>query len=117
MSPFLTRSLLAVSATAGLLACDSTDRPAVTETSALAAHRDTPTLTSQPAQAHLAAGIRGTLTPVLSVGDTLPDGAPWAPIPDGLGAYADWRKLVLFVNHELNSGGGRRRAMTAGSVR
>lgn len=105
MSRLFTHSLLAVSATAGLLACDSIDRPAVTEAAELALHRDAPTLTSQPAQARLAAGVRGSLTPVLSVGDTLPDGSLWAPIPDGLGAYADWRKLVLFVNHELNSGG------------
>jgi hypothetical protein len=103
MSRFLSHSLIAVGATAGLLACDSSDRPMAAALPQAASHA--PVLTSQPAQARLAAGVRGDLTPILSVGDTLPDGSLWAPIPDGLGAYADWRKLVLFVNHELNSGG------------
>lgn len=100
----LSHSLLALGA-AGLLACDATDRPTTATSPQAATRLPQPVLTSEPPQARLADGVRGTITPLLTVGDTLPDGSLWAPIPDGLGAYADWRKLVLFVNHELNSSG------------
>ncbi|MFL5382698.1 MAG: alkaline phosphatase PhoX [Longimicrobiaceae bacterium] len=59
--------------------------------------------TAQPA---LAVGMGGAaVTPILSVGDTLPDGFVWAPLPDGLGGYPDGGRLVLFANHELGVAG------------
>ena len=59
--------------------------------------------TAQPA---LAVGLGGAeVQPILSVGDTLPDGFVWAPVPDGLGGYLDGRELVLFASHELGAGG------------
>jgi len=59
--------------------------------------------TVQPA---MAVGLGGAeVQPILSVGDTLPGGFVWAPVPDGLGGYLDGRELVLFANHELGSGG------------
>lgn len=59
--------------------------------------------TAQPA---LAVGLGGVaVTPILSVGDTLPGGFVWAPVPDGLGGYLEGGHLVLFSNHELGAGG------------
>src|SRR5687768_1265938 len=59
--------------------------------------------TAQPA---FAVGLGGAeVLPILSVGDTLPDGFVWAPLPDGLGGYRDGSELVLFANHELGAGG------------
>ncbi|MFL5542544.1 MAG: alkaline phosphatase PhoX, partial [Longimicrobiaceae bacterium] len=56
------------------------------------------------AQAALAVGVGGAeVTPILTVGDTLPDGFVWAPVPDGLGGYLDGGRLVLFSNHELSA--------------
>jgi hypothetical protein len=103
MSRIVAHSLLVAGVTAGLLACDATDRPTAAPLPQAASRASV--LTSQPAQARLAPGVRGSLTPLLSVGDTLPDGSAWAPIPDGLGAYADWRNLVLYANHELSASG------------
>jgi hypothetical protein len=62
-------------------------------------------VTSQPPQAR-ALLPQAKLVPILSSGDILPgSGAPWAPTPDGLGAYAEHGKLVVFANHELTAAG------------
>jgi Bacterial protein of unknown function (DUF839) len=96
-------SFLLVAAPLALLACDPDDLPPTPpgETPALSATAEAPGfVTSQPAQAHvLAPGAR--LKPILTVGDELPSGFKWAPIPDGLGAYKEGNELILFANHEL----------------
>lgn len=61
--------------------------------------------TTLPAQAALRAGVQGEIQPLLTVGDTLPDGSVWAPIPDGLGGYPSGNDLILYSNHELSSSG------------
>jgi hypothetical protein len=62
-------------------------------------------VTSQAAQARVLLP-QATLRPILSTGDILPgSGEPWAPTPDGLGAYEAQGKLVVFANHELNASG------------
>jgi hypothetical protein len=62
-------------------------------------------VTSQPPQARAVVPY-ATLKPILSSGDILPgSGEPWAPTPDGLGAYAARGKLVVFANHELTAAG------------
>jgi len=60
-------------------------------------------VTSQPA---MASGLGGaTVEAILTVGDSLPGGFSWAPRPDGLGAYAEGGRLVLFAAHELGAAG------------
>lgn len=59
--------------------------------------------TAQPA---MATGLNGaTVTPILSVGDTVPGGFVYSPIPDGLGGYVEGDRLILFNNHEIGAGG------------
>lgn len=59
--------------------------------------------TAQPAQA---VGLgTATVTPILTVGDTLPGGFIFAPKPDGLGGYVEGGRLILFSNHELSQAG------------
>lgn len=62
-------------------------------------------LTSQPAQAMLIGGVQGEIRPILTVGDPLPNGSVWAPIPDGLGGYLSGSDLILYSNHELSNSG------------
>jgi hypothetical protein len=102
--------LVAVVVASALLACDRTVEPPSPPDIAspdLAAG----VLTSQPAQA---IGVNGaTLKPIITVGDPLPgqqsnpdrEQRVWAPIPDGLGAFASEGGLVVFANHELTSTG------------
>jgi hypothetical protein len=59
--------------------------------------------TAEPPQARLL--TRGDLLPLVTVGDLLPGGQRWAPIPDGIGAFAEDGNLVLYVNHELSAAG------------
>lgn len=61
--------------------------------------------TEQPAQAEvLVSGAR--LVPILTAGDILPgSGLPWAPVPDGLGAYRNGRGIGVFANHEISASG------------
>ena len=69
-------------------------------------------LTSQPSQVRSLVP-QATLKPILTVGDPLPgqeanadpEQRVWAPIPDGLGAFRESEKLVLFANHEISSSG------------
>jgi hypothetical protein len=63
--------------------------------------------TSQPAQAR-AFDPQSTLVPIVTTGDLLPgSNLPWAPTPDGFGAYQDGTDLVVFANHEINAAGVR----------
>jgi hypothetical protein len=62
--------------------------------------------TSAPPQAY-ALTPSGTVTPIITVGDQLPSGYVFAPIPDGLGAYKDGPDLIVYANHELTAGGVR----------
>ena len=56
---------------------------------------------------------QASIKPIITVGDPIPgqesnadpEQRVWAPIPDGLGAYNEAGKLVLFANHEISSGG------------
>ena len=69
-------------------------------------------VTAQPA---LATALVPTaeLKPIISVGDPIPGAESnsnpelrvWAPIPDGLGAYAQGDELVLHANHEMPGAG------------
>jgi hypothetical protein len=89
-----------------LVGCDADREPATAPQSADGSHRATATAgfrTSQPSQA--TALVPADLIPLVTVGDTLPGGLTWAPIPDGLGAYLSGTELVLFANHELSSSG------------
>lgn len=43
---------------------------------------------------------------ILTSGDLLPgSNEPWAPTPDGLGAYPENGKLIVYANHELTASG------------
>lgn len=103
MSRLLRTTVLAATATFGLAACDASHDPA--GTTAVPAAIGAAVRTTQPPQALLMPGIAGEVIPWLTVGDTLPDGSLWAPIPDGIGGYASGNNLVLFVNHEMSSSG------------
>ena len=62
--------------------------------------------TSEPLQARMAPGVRGTLTALATVGDAMPgSGLPLAPIPDGIGIWNDDGMINLMMNHELSSSG------------
>jgi hypothetical protein len=56
-------------------------------------------VTREPAQAMGRNGA--SVTALLTVGDSLPDGFTWAPTPDGLGAYAEGGRVIVLANHEL----------------
>jgi hypothetical protein len=103
MSRTLSQLLLAGSATLAFSACDAGSSPVAAPTASTligAAAR-----TAQPAQATLMPGVRGEIQPLLTVGDTLPNGSVWAPIPDGLGGYLSGNDLILYSNHELSNSG------------
>ncbi len=103
MSRILSLCLLAGSATIALSACNSDSSPVAASSAATligAAAR-----TVQPAQATLMPGVHGEIQPLLTVGDTLPDGSVWAPIPDGLGGYSSGSDVIIYSNHELASSG------------
>ena len=102
---------LITAAVFALPACDKepdTLSPASTETAPTVASF----VTSEPAQARLLVP-QGTITPIISVGDPIPgqesnpdpEQRVWAPIPDGLGAFAEGSSLVLFANHEISNTG------------
>lgn len=88
---------------AAVLGCDKSEDLPTSNTPSLDASTVAGFRTGQPAQAR--ALVPADLIPLITVGDTLPGGAIWAPIPDGLGAYSDGTDLVLFANHELSSAG------------
>ena len=104
--------LLLTAAAFTQLSCDSQSdsvAPTSTESAGVtAAHF----VTSQPSQARILVP-QGTLKPIITVGDPIPgqesnsdpEQRVWAPIPDGLGAFAQGSDLVLFANHEISSSG------------
>lgn len=103
MSRLISTCLLLTAASAGTFACSTdagTTAVSTPKSAAAAASR-----TTEPPQALRMPGVEGEVIPVLTVGDTLPGGALWAPIPDGLGGYATGGDLVLYSNHELTSSG------------
>ena len=102
-------SRLVVFAALAVAACTHDDQSsgltAPNGTKALAKTPETGFLTSQPAQAR---GLlpEATVTPILTSGDLLPgSNEPWAPTPDGLGAFEQGGKLYVFANHELTAAG------------
>jgi hypothetical protein len=105
------RWLAAVSVAAALSAC-SEQQPVgttPTESADVALSRDgrhaSGFRTEQPAQA--ATSVPGAkLIPLLTTGDILPEsGLPWAPTPDGLGAYREGGDVIVFANHEITASG------------
>lgn len=99
----LSLCLLAGSAALAFSACDSGSSPVAAPAASTvigAAAR-----TVQPAQATLMPGVQGEIQPLLTVGDTLPNGSVWAPIPDGLGGSSSGGDLILYSNHELSNSG------------
>ncbi|MEP6686949.1 MAG: alkaline phosphatase PhoX [Gemmatimonadales bacterium] len=103
--------LLAATTASTLLACDKqADGPSPMAPNLAA--RPSGFVTSQPAQARVLLP-QASLKPILTVGDPLPgqeanpdpEQRVWAPIPDGLGAYQDGNRLILFANHEITSSG------------
>lgn len=62
-------------------------------------------VTTQPAQARTLVP-QASLKAILTSGDIMPgSNLPWAPTPDGLGAYAEGGDLVVFATHELTAAG------------
>jgi hypothetical protein len=98
------RTSLVLLVTATLAACDREQEPTAIPLPALEAVAPAGFRTTQPAQA-VSLAPTADLLPLVTVGDTLPGGAIWAPIPDGLGAYLSGTELVLYANHELSSTG------------
>jgi hypothetical protein len=97
--------LAAAGAATSLMACSdpAADTPAVP----LADQIRTPQgfITAQPAQAERKVPD-ARLIPLLTSGDLLPgSNLPWAPTPDGLGAYRDGGDVVVFANHEITATG------------
>ncbi|MEO8138381.1 MAG: hypothetical protein ABI742_01985, partial [Gemmatimonadota bacterium] len=102
MSRILSLCLLTAGATMILSACDAGNTPVMP---AAPATLRAMARTTQPSQAMLMPRVKGEALPVLTVGDTLPDGSVWAPIPDGLGGYSSGGDLILYSNHELSNTG------------
>ena len=97
-------SILLAALAAGLIGCDRDQDLSPTAAPALSTSINAGFRTNQPTQA-IALTPSADLIPLVTVGDTLPGGAVWAPIPDGLGAYGAGNELVLYANHELSSAG------------
>src|ERR1041385_6769639 len=90
---------------------------------ALGCDRRDPALATAPSLERAAQATAGFLTteapqprapppaahvpPIIPVGDRLPNGYVFPPIPDGLGAYQDAGDLIVYSNHELTAGGVR----------
>lgn len=81
--------------------------PALTATAETEVEGEAPGFrTSEPLQARMAAGVRGRLQALATVGDVLPGSdQPLAPIPDGIGIWNDGGVLNLMLNHETSSSG------------
>jgi hypothetical protein len=107
---YQSRHILITSSLCVAVAACSVDRPtSVAEANVvpLAGSHVVPVgfVTSQPAQAE-ALLPQAEVRPIISSGDILPgSGEPWAPTPDGLGAYLTGGSLVVFANHEITASG------------
>lgn len=104
--------LLIALAVSSLAACDKSGESVAPASLGTASDRGSGFVTTQPAQA--TALVHGAvIKPIITVGDPIPGAESnpdpelrvWAPIPDGLGAYAQDDELVLHANHEISSGG------------
>jgi hypothetical protein len=103
--------LLTAAAASALLACD---KQPDTFASAPEQVDGSPAafVTGKPAQARSLVP-QATLKPIITVGDPIPgqesnpdpEQRVWAPIPDGLGAFKEGGKLILFANHEITNSG------------
>jgi hypothetical protein len=87
--------------------CDRGDAPAAPTALPLAHTVATAGFTTSATPQAYALTPNGTVTPIITVGDRLPSGYVFAPIPDGLGAYQDGQDLIVYANHELTAGGVR----------
>src|SRR5215213_4637187 len=102
--------LLLVTATLALAACDKQANDPSPDT--VAAATKAGFVTGHAALARTLVP-QASIKPIITVGDPIPgqesnadpEQRVWAPIPDGLGAYNEGGKLVLFANHEISSGG------------
>ncbi|HEY8197080.1 MAG TPA: alkaline phosphatase PhoX [Gemmatimonadales bacterium] len=102
--------LLISLAVSSVAACDKSAETVASPTPGAAAELDF--VTTQPAQA-TALVPSALLKPIITVGDPIPGAQSnpdpelrvWAPIPDGLGAYAQGDELVLHANHEMSGTG------------
>jgi hypothetical protein len=92
--------------TALVAGCDRGDAPALTALPLAQAVAPAGFITSATPQAYVVAPS-ATVTPIITVGDHLPSGYVFAPIPDGLGAYQDGQDLIVYANHELTAAGIR----------
>jgi hypothetical protein len=104
---FARSSYLALASSLSVVAACTTDRPVAPTATAALDERRVPAgfITAQPAQAE-ATLPQVTIKPIISSGDLMPGSdLPWAPTPDGLGAYAEGGSLWLFANHELTASG------------
>jgi hypothetical protein len=97
------RSLAAASSAALLLgAC--ADGPTEAAHGVVAVNRAAGFVTSEPAQARAMNANLTSIRPLISTGDVVPGSAlPYSPIPDGLGAYFEGGKLIVWQNFELSS--------------
>jgi hypothetical protein len=97
---------LCTGATVALLGCgDETSSPADPPTVPAALPAAVGFRTQQKAQARKLIND-AQLLPLISTGDLVPgSGLPWAPLPDGLGAYQNGSSLVLYSNHEITAAG------------
>jgi hypothetical protein len=86
-----------------LAACDPAAEPSVnTPVARLAEPQNF--MTSEAPQAR-ALVSSAEVRPIITVGDRLPSGYVFAPIPDGLGGYSDGGDLVVYANHEMPAAG------------
>ena len=103
--------LLAVTTASTLMACDERS-DSLTSLSPNVSPAAAGALTTRPALARTLLP-QSSLTPIITVGDAIPgqeanldpEQRVWAPIPDGLGAFQEDGRLVLFANHEIASSG------------
>jgi hypothetical protein len=107
----LRRNIAALMGAAALAACSSGDQQSPASTSAVNGQvsanlrSSLSGSTTQPAQAEVLLP-QARLVPIISSGDLMPgSNLPWAPTPDGLGAFREGRSVVVFANHEITAAG------------
>jgi len=97
--------MLTLSAAALLTGCDRAasrmppSAPSLAQSSAAVGFT-----TSESPQA-LSVSPGAVIQPIITVGDRLPGGFVFDPIPDGLGAHVEGHDLVVYANHELAAAG------------
>jgi len=99
---------LTLCAVAVLASCDQAPRAAPTAPPSARAATLSPAGFTTSAGPQAYALVRSArVRPIITVGDRLPSGYVFAPIPDGLGAYPEDGDLVVYANHELSASGVR----------